>query len=113
MNSITIIYPSNLTDEQQSELLSLSKVGNAVMVKSGETVIYNRLRNISFEDLSDYNVWTFRDKLEDETLDEYNADVKVETEQAFTDLAVGNIDCIWLSESGFGNLSKQEEFINS
>ena len=112
MNSIAIFSLGNLTDEQQEEILALSKVGRAVFLESGETNLYNRLRNIDLNELQAVaNVHTFPDLLEEESIDDYNARVRIEGIQAFNNLKTGNIDAIWLSEPYFNILSQQPYFI--
>lgn len=115
MNSIALFYWPNLSEDQRSILLSLSQVGTAVPVDSGEVIKYSRLRNIDLEAMQSMNLteWTFPAHIEDENLPSYNARVKAETITAFNNLKNSTHDVIWLSESGFHNLSRQPEFIES
>jgi len=112
MNSIAIFSLGNLTEEQKTDFLALSKVGFAKFLESGNTDLYNRLRNIDLTELQAVaNVYTFPDRLEDEDQSAYNDRVRVPGIQAFNDLKQGNIDAIWLSEQGFNILSQQPEYI--
>lgn len=112
MNSIAIFSLDNLSDEQKETFLGLSQVGRAVFLESGNTNLYNRLRNIDLTELQLIaDVYVFPDKLEDETQDDYNSRVRVAGIQAFNKLKQGNIDAIWLTEAGFNILSQQPEYI--
>jgi len=112
MSSITIFSLGNLTEEQKTEFLSLSKVGKAAFLESGQVDLYNRLRNIDLVELQAVaNAWTFPDRLEEEDQADYNNRIRVPGIQAFNNLKQGNIDAIWLSEPGFNILSQQSEFI--
>ena len=112
MNSITIFSLGNLTEEQKQTFLSLSKVGRAVFIESGQVDLYNRLRNIDLVELQAVaTVSTFPDLLEEETPDEYNTRVRVQGIQAFNNLKTGSIDAIWMSEPYFNILSQQPYFI--
>lgn len=112
MNSIAIFSLGNLTEDQKTDFLALSKVGKAVFLESGVVDLYNRLRNIDLVELQAIaNVYTFPPLLEDEEQTAYNNRVRVEGVQAFNNLKQGNIDVIWLSEPGFNILSQQPEFI--
>ena len=112
MNSIAIFSLGNLTEEQKTDFLALSKVGKAKFLESGNVDLYNRLRNIDLTELQAVaNVYTFPDLLEDESIDDYNARVRVDGIQAFNDLKNGNIDAIWMSEPYFNILSQQPYFI--
>ena len=112
MNSIAIFSLGNLTEEQKTDFLALSKVGRAEFLESGQVDLYNRLRNIDLTELQAVaTVFTFPDLLEDESIDDYNARVRVDGIQAFNDLKNGNIDAIWMSEPYFNILSQQPYFI--
>lgn len=119
MNSITIFSLGNLTEEQKTDFLALSKVGRAVFLESGNVDLYNRLRNIDLTELQaainintgDDKVYTFPDLLEEETPDEYNTRVRVQGIQAFNNLKTGSIDAIHMSEPYFNILSQQPYYI--
>jgi len=112
MNSISIFSLGNLTEEQKTDFLALSKVGIAVFLESGQVDLYNRLRNIDLTELQAIaNVYTFPDLLEDETPDDYNTRVRVQGIQAFNNLKQGNIDAIHMTEPYFNILSQQPYFI--
>ena len=111
-NSIAIFSLGNLTEDQKTDFLAISNVGIAEFLESGQVDLYNRLRNIDLVELQAVvNVWTFPDRLEEEEQSAYNDRVRVPGIQAFNNLKQGNIDAIWLSESGFNVLSQQPEFI--
>jgi len=111
--NIPIFHKPNLTPEVQADLLSMCDVGNAEFIESGVTVKYNRLRNIGLADLQNYfgaiNVLEFLPQAEDEALTDYKARIST----ALNSLKLNTYACILVSESGFGNLSNQPEFINS
>jgi len=112
MNSISIFSLGNLTEEQKDEMLVLSKVGIAVFLESGQTDLYNRLRNIDLVELqSTMDVYIFPELVKNEDQDTYNTRVRVDGIQAFNDLKQGNIDAIWLSEPYFNILSQQPYYI--
>ena len=112
MNSIAIFSLGNLTEDQKTDFLALSKVGKAVFLESGVVDLYNRLRNIDLAELESIaTVYVFPDLLEEETITDYNTRVRVGGIQAFNDLKQGNIDAIWLSEPYFNTLSKQPYYI--
>ena len=107
-NSITFFNRVLLTQEQIDNYLSLSKVGKAVYIENGEIDKYHRLRNLDLADVP--TAFTFPERLEDETNEEYIIRTRPDGVQAFNNLKQGNIDAIWLSESGFNLLSQQPEY---
>jgi len=112
MNSISIFSLGDLTDERKEEVLALSQVGKAVFLESGQTDLYNRLRNIDLVELqSTMDIYIFPELVKNEDQDTYNARVQVDGIKAFNDLKQGNIDAIWLSESYFNILSQQPYYI--
>ena len=113
---IALFYWPNLTAEKKESVIALSakQVGIPSPIESGVTDKYTRLRYIEQSELEAImSVWTFPAHIEDETLPSYNARVKAETQAAFAALKANTHKAIWVKESGFQNLSRQPEFINS
>ena len=107
-NSITFFNRAELLQDKIDEYLSLSKVGKAEFIENGEVDKYHRLRNLDLADVP--AAFTFPDRLEDETDEDYIIRTRADGIQAFNNLKQGNIDAIWLSESGFQLLSQQNEY---
>lgn len=114
MISITFFHLPNITTDEQETVLRLSNVGHATFINNGTLNIYSRLRNIELTELEllfPTKVWTFPPQREDQTQDQYFAEITPLGKQAFADLALGTIKAIWLSESGFtSRLAKQLEY---